>query len=87
MLLRHGATRESIAAARMVAFHGFQETRAWDGPSDYIVGTVEGSCGVIRFDSTGCVGAMINYDPWRQMELSSAIASMPRILQVVANDV
>ncbi len=85
--LRYGAIRESIAAARYVAVKGFQETRAWDGVNDYVIDTGEGSCGVVRFIAAGCVAVMINYDPWRKLDLAQVRATIPPTLQNVADEV
>ncbi len=86
-LLRYGAIRESIAAARYVALYGFQETRAWDGPNDYVIDTGEGSCGVVRFIATGCVAAMINYDPWRKLDVAQVCATIPPTLRDAAEEI
>lgn len=85
--LRLGAIRESLASVRSVAFHGFQETRAMEGSTDYVIETGEGSCGVVRFSHNGCVGAMINYDPWRQLDQEGTISRMPPTLQEIAREV
>jgi hypothetical protein len=85
--LRYGAIREVIAAAHSVALFGFGETRAWDGPNDYIIDTGEGSCGVVRFVGLGCVAAIINYDPWREFDLAKAMILAPPALQPTLEDV
>lgn len=85
--LKHGAVREALASVQSVALHGFQETRAWDGPSDYIVDTGEGSCAVLRFAAPGCVAAMIHYDPWRELDLAQALRALPEALRPTADEV
>ena len=85
--LRYAAIRESLVAARATSMSGFVETRAWEGFTDYIIDTGEGSCGVVRFAQNCCVGAMINYDPWRQLDLEHSLEEMPRPLGRMARDV
>lgn len=85
--LKHGAIREALASVQSVALHGFEETRAWDGASDYIVDTGEGSCAVLRFAPPGCVAAMIHYDPWRELDLAEAVRAVPEALRPTADEV
>lgn len=75
--LRYGAIRESLACAASTARIGFQETRAWDSLSDYILVDGLGSCGVVRFLWNGCVAALTSHNPWRQFDVVSAIAGAP----------
>ena len=75
--IRHGAFREAIAAARGVAQYGFQETRAWDTPSRYVVDTGEGGHGVVQFIGEGCVGAMALSDPLRRFDALSVASNTP----------
>lgn len=86
-LLKRGAIREAIAAARSVSLWGFQETRAWDGHDDYVIDTGEGSCGVVRFSGNECIGAMLNHDPWRDVDLDRVLAAIPETLRSSAEEV
>ena len=85
--LRYGAIRESIAAVRSVALHGFSETRAWDGPDDYIVDTGEGSAGVVRFDGDSCFGALVCLDPRRDFSVQKALLGAPPSVALLARGV
>lgn len=63
--LKLGAIREAIASISDIARYGFMESRAWDGPSDYVVDNGEGDRAVVRFSNRGCFGAFVSNDPSR----------------------
>jgi hypothetical protein len=74
---KYGAIRESLASVRSVALFGFAETRAWDGPTDYVVDTGEGSLAVARFVDGNCFAAMVSIDPSRPFSVEAALIDAP----------
>jgi hypothetical protein len=85
--LRYGAVREAIVAAASTARLGFGETRAWDSLADYIISDGTGCLGVVRFDWNGCVAAFTSSNPWRELDVASAIASAPELHRQNLRDV